>query len=101
MNARRQGPDAVPKDVIWVVDRVEDAIAVLVRDGDERTEDVPVRALPAECREGSVLRVPEAGGRVDWAAAVLDEHARRARLREAKKVLERLRRRDPGGDIKL
>ncbi|MYG20068.1 MAG: DUF3006 domain-containing protein, partial [Gemmatimonadales bacterium] len=73
---------------MWVVDRVEDATAVLVRDEDERTEDVSVRALPAECREGSVLRVPEAGGRVDWAAAVRDEDARRARLREAEKVLE-------------
>lgn len=101
MNVRRQGPDAVTNDVIWVVDRVEGAIAVLVRDGDERTEDVSVRALPAGSREGSVLRVPEPDGRPDWTAAILDEDARRARLREAEEVLERLRRRDPGGDIKL
>lgn len=101
MNARRGGPDAGPKDVIWVVDRVEGAIAVLVRDEDERTEDVPVRALPAGSREGSVLRVPELDGRPDWTAAVLDEVVRRARLREAEEVLERLRRRDPGGDIEL
>ena len=101
MNARRGGADAGPKDVIWVVDRVEGAIAVLVRDGDERTEDVPVRALPGGSRDGSVLRVPEPDGRPDWTAAVLDEDARRARLREAEEVLERLRRRDPGGDIEL
>lgn len=101
MNAPKQGSDAAPRDVIWVVDRVEGAIAVLVRDEDERTENVSVRVLPAGSREGSVLRVLELGGRPDWTAAVLDEEARRARLREAEEVLERLRRRDPGGDIKL
>lgn len=101
MNVRRQGPDAVPNDVIWVVDRMEGAVAVLVRDGDERTEDVSVGALPGGSREGSVLRVPELDGRPDWAAAVLDPDAPRARLRAAAEVLKRLRRRDPGGDIKL
>lgn len=86
---------------LWVVDRVEGSVAVLIRDGDERTEDVPIETLPTGSREGSVLRVPEADGRPDWAAAALDEDARRARLREAEEVLRRLRRRDPGGDIKL
>ncbi len=80
---------------------MEGAIAVLVRDGDERAEDVSVEALPGGSREGSVLRVPELDGRPDWTAAVLDEDARDARLREAEEVLERLRRRDPGGDIEL
>ena len=83
------------------MDRVEGSIAVLVRDEDERTENVSVRVLPAGSREGSVLRVSEPDGRPDWTAAVLDEDARRARLREAEEVLERLRRRDPGGDITL
>ena len=83
------------------MDRVEGSTAVLVRDEDERTEDVPVGALPAGSREGSVLRVPEMGGRPDWTAAVLDEDARRARLREAEDVLARLRQRDPGGDVNL
>ena len=101
MNARRQASDAGLCDVIWVVDRVEGSIAVVIRDEDERTEDVPVGALPAGSREGSVLRVPEVDGRPDWAAAALDEDARDARLREAEEVLGRLRRRDPGGDIKL
>ena len=83
------------------MDRVEGSIALLVRDEDERTEGVPLGTLPAGSREGSVLRVPEVDGRPDWAVAVLDEDARRARLQEAEEVLERLRRRDPGGDIKL
>lgn len=86
---------------VWVVDRVEGAVAVLIRDGDERAEEVPIGTLPPASRAGAVLRVPEKGGRPDWAAAVPDEDARRARLREAEDVLRRLRRRDPGGDVKL
>lgn len=100
MNARRRGSGAGRRDAIWVVDRVEGSIAVLVRD-DGRTEEMHVRVLPAGSREGSVLRLPEPDGWPDWTAAVLDEDARRARLREAEEVLKRLRRRDPGGDIKL
>ena len=86
---------------LWVVDRVEGSVAVLVRDGDERTEDVLIEMLPAGSREGTVLCVPVVDGRPDWAAAMIDEEARRARLREAEEVLERLKRRDPGGDITL
>ena len=86
---------------LWVVDRVEGAIAVLVRDDDERTGNVPLETLPVGSREGAVLRVPEQDGRPDWAAATLDEEARRAHLREAEAVLRRLRRRDPGGDVEL
>ena len=74
---------------------------MLMRDEDERTEHVPVGALPGGSREGSVLRVPETYGRPDWTAARLDEDERRARLKEAEEVLRRLRRRDPGGDIEL
>ena len=85
----------------WVVDRVEGCIAVLIRDAEERAEDVPIETLPAGSREGAVLRVPEAEGRPDWGAAVLDEGARQARLREAEDVLRRLRGRDPGGDVEL
>ena len=88
-------------EALWVVDRVEGSVAVLVRDGDERTEDVAIEMLPAGSREGTVLCVPVVDGRPDWMAATLDEEARRARLREAEEVLERLKRRDPGGDITL
>ena len=116
---------------IWVVDRIEGTVAVLVRDEDAptedghlvdarredarrgnagreggsqldgRQEDVPVTLLPAGIREGVVLRVPEPGGSPAWAHAVVDEELHEARLREAEEVLERLRRRDPGGDVAL
>ncbi len=95
-----------PQEHVWVVDRVEGSVAVLIRDGDERTgdertEEVPIATLAPGSRAGVVLRVPEKDGRPDWAAAVPDEEARRARLSEAEDVLRRLRRRDPGGDVTL
>lgn len=86
---------------IWVVDRIEGAIAVMIRDEDAHKEDVPVKLLPARVREGAVLRVPEFGDNPAWAHGVVDEELRAARLREAEEVLARLRRRDPGGDVVL
>ena len=86
---------------VWTVDRVEGGVAVLVRDSGGRVVDVPLSTLPAGAREGSVLRVPETEGRPDWAGAALDEELRRARLDDAERVLRRLRRRDPGGDVVL
>ena len=96
---REIGEDAATRT--WVVDRVEAPLAVLVADADERRVDVPLARLPAGVREGSVLRVPHSGGEPQWDAAELDEELRRARLNEAESALERLRRRDPGGDIEL
>ena len=86
---------------IWVVDRIEGAIAVMIRDEDAHEEDVPVRLLPAGIGEGTVLRAPESGDGPAWAHAVVNEELRAARLREAEEVLTRLRRRDPGGDVVL
>lgn len=86
---------------IWVVDRIESGMAVVVRDDDARQKDVPVLVLPAGTREGAVLRVPEVQGRPVWSHAVADDEMRRERLRQAEEVLQRLRRRDPGGDVVL
>ena len=86
---------------IWVVDRFEGSLAVLVADHDERQADVPRAKLPAGTRTGTVLRVPHADGEPRWAAATVDEELGQARLREAEVTLDRLRRRDPGGDIAL
>ena len=86
---------------VWTVDRVESGVAVLVRDSGDQVAEVPLSGLPDGAREGSVLRVPDTEGRPDWAAAVLDEELRLARLDEAERILKRLRRRDPGGDVVL
>ena len=86
---------------IWVVDRIESGIAVVIRDDDARRKDVPMAVLPKGTREGAVLRVPEVQGRPVWSHAVADEEMRLERLRKAEEVLQRLRRRDPGGDVVL
>jgi len=86
---------------IWVVDRVEGRIAVLVADDDEETLDVPLNVLPHGLREGTVLRVTESEGHPLWASAMLDEELRLKRLRQAETALNELKSRDPGGDIVL
>ena len=86
---------------IWVVDRVEGRIAVLVADDDEETLDVPLNVLPHGLREGTVLRVTESEGHPLWASAMLDEELRLRRLRQAETALHELKNRDPGGDIVL
>jgi len=86
---------------IWVVDRVEGRIAVLVADDDEETLDVPLNVLPHGLREGTVLRVTESEGHPLWASAMLDEELRLRRLRQDETALNELKSRDPGGDIVL
>ncbi len=86
---------------IWVVDRVEGRVAVLVADDDGGRTDVPLARLPGGLGEGAVLRVPLSGGRPVWKGATVDEGLRRARLDEAEGALDRLRHRDPGGDVSL
>jgi hypothetical protein len=89
-------------ELIWVVDRVGREIASLIEDETGATRAVPFGDLPQGTREGDVLRVPlDASGVPDWRAAAADESLRRERMEEARAALERLRRRDPGGDVKL
>ena len=86
---------------LWVLDRIEREVAVLIRDKDGEITNVPVNALPDGLQEGSVLRVAEDMGERLWASASLDEESRLTRLAETEEILEELRQRDPGGDIVL
>lgn len=86
---------------VWVIDRIESGIAVLVRDDDALSEDVPMAVLPPGVREGMVLRVPEVRSQPSWRSSVVDGDARRERLREMEEVVQGLRKRDPGGDVVL
>ena len=85
----------------WVIDRVEGRVAVLVADDDGSRTEVPLAHLPAGVGEGAVLAVPQSDRRPAWEGARVDEGLRQARLDEAERALDRLRRRDPGGDISL
>ena len=86
----------------WVVDRVEGDTVVLVEDGTGRTLEVSRSLISVGVDEGTVLRVPvtEEGG-PDWGSAEPDAELRERRLAEARDVLERLKKRDPGGDVVL
>ena len=86
---------------IWVIDRIEREVAVLIADDNRETVDIPMSVLPGRLPEGTVLRVPEGIGGPVWASAKLDEESRLERRREAEEVLDELRQRDPGGDILL
>jgi len=87
--------------VFYVVDRFEGAMVVLVAD-DGATIDVPRSSLPSRIREGTVLRVRHTSdGKPEWSSAQVDEAERERRLKAARERLERLGRRDPGGDIKI
>lgn len=122
-DAQQSAPAPAPADPrIYVVDRIEGDLAVLVADEapaqaasgdpsdsvhDSRTKgpaeaEIPVGELPVSVAEGDVLRIPVwPDGTLGWGAAVVDPSARAQRLREAEERLARLRKRDPGGDIVL
>ena len=87
---------------IWVVDRIEGDRVVLVADNGGATEEIARAALPGRVREGDVLRVPSSGtGQPVWSSAEADAGLRRERLEEGRAAIERLRKRDPGGNLKL
>jgi hypothetical protein len=89
------------KIAFYAVDRIEQGIAVLVSDRGE-TVQMPRVELPTGLREGTVLRVRFGAQNLpDWSSAVIDKEEEQRRLREAKEMLDDLKRSDPGGDIKL
>lgn len=89
------------KYAFYAVDRLEGSIAVLVGDAGD-TVNMPTVELPSGLREGAVLRVPFRGQNIpDWSSAVIDQKEKARRLREANKMLDQMKRTDPGGDIKL
>ena len=86
---------------LWVVDRTEGGVAVLVSDDGEVVE-VERGALPRGSQAGAVLRVRRgADGQLGWSGGVVDEVATVERRAEAERILEELRKRDPGGDMAL
>jgi hypothetical protein len=89
------------KTVIYVVDRLERSIAVLVSDSGE-TVEMPVVELPRELHEGTVLRVRVGAQNLpDWSSATVDKKEEDQRLKQVKEMLDEMKRSDPGGDISL
>lgn len=92
---------------VWVVDRLEGPVAVLVEDvaendGTRAVVEVAAELLGKNAVEGAVLRVPV--GRVGepvWEEAERDTDEEEARLAAGEAAIERLKKRDPGGDVIL
>lgn len=85
---------------LWIVDRIEGERVVLVEDATDRTAEVGRSGIGVAVREGAALRVPVlASGKLDWLGAHRDEAEEEARRDEARRILDDLRRRDPGGDV--
>lgn len=86
---------------LWVVDRFEGDVAVLVSDRGE-TLEVERALLPPDSRVGVVLRVPYGrDGAPVWSESSADQQATDERHAEAERILDELRKRDPGGDVAL
>jgi hypothetical protein len=85
---------------LYVVDRIEQAVAVLV-DDNGRTASVPTERLPAGTGEGVVLRIPFDNGVPNWSEAMVDRAETDRRRDAARHVLEELKERDPGGDVEV
>jgi hypothetical protein len=86
----------------FVVDRFEGDLAVVEVDG-ARFLDLPRWLLPPGTREDDVVRIAvrrAPDGTVTWTARV-DAAATAAAREEAERLVERLRQKDPGGDIVL
>ncbi len=89
------------KTAFYAVDRLERNIAVLVSDSGA-TVQMPRVELPPGIREGAVLRVRFGAQNLpDWSSAVVDKEEEKRRLKEARDMLDEMKRSDPGGDIKL
>ena len=88
--------------VTFTVDRLDSRVAVLI-DDDGRELEVARRRLPRDARrEGAVLRVElDTSGEPDWATAAADTEEEERRLADARARLERLKGRNPGGDVVL
>ncbi len=104
---------------VWVVDEVEEGIAVLVEDlhsvedagttdsdsstpGGRAVIQVDAGLLGELAVEGALLRVPIGQvGQPLWEEARRDLEGEASRRQEGEALLEKLKARDPGGDIKL
>ncbi len=86
---------------VYVVDRIEGRIVVLVPDEGDVDVEMPRTQLSVAVQEGTVLRVPLKDGVPDWKNAESDPSERARRLEEMRRRMARLREKDPGGDLEL
>lgn len=87
---------------LWIVDRFEERLAVLESHTGTSELRVPRPWLPRNTQEGDVLRLQRSAiedeSHVTFSRDQAETERRRRDMRER---AARLRKRDPGGDIKL
>ncbi len=92
---------ATEREGFYSVDRIEGELAILIG-GSGEEHSVQLHQLPSGTTEGTVLRVMrDADGRLTWQSAQIDQTEAKRRTQEAEDLLNKLRRRDPGGDVDL
>ena len=88
-------------EVTFAVDRIEGDRAVLVGDDGVQVEAL-LKLLPTGLSEGMVVVVSLGpSGELDWETARIDVAEAGERLKRASEILEKLKKRDPGGDIQM
>ncbi|MGB1779861.1 MAG: hypothetical protein ACPHQP_09925 [Longimicrobiales bacterium] len=90
---------------VWMVDSIEDGVALLVEMSDEEEPaliEMAADLLGDSAVEGAVLVVPlgEVGEPL-WGEAERDAETEANVRDEAERMLKELRTRDPGGDVVL
>ena len=91
----------MPETHRFIIDRHEGDLAVVEVDG-RSLLDVPRRLLPHAARPDDVLAVTvDAGPERTVVTIVRDAEASARGRAEAEDVVARLKRRDPGGDLRL
>jgi hypothetical protein len=85
----------------YAVDRINAATAVLI-DEHGNTVAIPKDRLGVAPEEGMILFIPvDSSGTPDWYEARVDQEATEEARKEARKILDEVKERDPGGDVKL
>jgi len=90
---------------VWIVDTITDGVAVLVEASDDDEPaliEMAADLLGDLAIEGAVLIVPLGSvGDPLWDQAERDAEAEKQLRAEAERILKKLKKRDPGGNVSL
>jgi hypothetical protein len=86
----------------YTIDRFEDGGWAVLEGEDGKVFDLPRELLPKEAEAGDVIALEAAyGEELSVLVLRLDRDATETRLEASRSVLERLKGKDPGGDLTL
>ncbi len=89
----------MPTEQRYAVDRLTATTAVLI-DESGNTIAIPKNRLGVTPEEGMILFIPvDSSGTPNWYEARIGQEATEEARKEARKILDELKERDPGGDV--